>query len=154
MKTLDRTLRELTGYRLQRATGSAMLRYKAVFTEFGLWRTTFSCLSLIIDNPGLRQSQLGDALAIERPNLVKIVEDLSYAGLILRETSKSDSRAYALSPTPKGKALFQDVLASVKRLDAETTRGLSDSEIAVLQRALTKVEENLTAKIRRSKAVT
>jgi len=102
MTELDHTLRGLTGYRLQRATTTAMARYKLVFSAFGLRRTTFSCLSLIVDNPGLRQSQLGEVLAIERPNLVNIVEDLTSAGLVTRETSPQDRRAYALHPTEKG----------------------------------------------------
>ncbi len=144
MKVLDETLRELTGYRLQRATGSAMLRYKAVFAEFGLRRTTFSCLSLIIDNPGLRQSQLGEALAIERPNLVKIVEDLADADLVRRETSKSDSRAYALFPTAEGRALFKDALAAIRDLDGQITTWLSETEIAALRKALNQIEANAT----------
>jgi DNA-binding MarR family transcriptional regulator len=142
MTDLDRTLRQLTGYRLQRATSTAMLRYKAVFAEFGLRRTTFSCLSLIVDAPGLRQSQLGATLAIERPNLVKIVEDLAQAGLVRRETAKSDSRAYALYPTPKGEALFREALSAVQKLDGQIAEGLSTEEIAALCAALAKVEAN------------
>jgi len=142
MNALDARLRELTSYGLYRATGTAMLRYKAIFAAFGLRRTTFSCLSLIIDNPGLRQSQLGETLAIERPNLVKIVEDLSSADLIRRETSKTDSRAYALFATPKGKALFQDAFDAVCDMDIQITQGLSDSEIATLRKALAKIEGN------------
>jgi DNA-binding MarR family transcriptional regulator len=139
---LDATLRQLIGYRLQRATGTAMLRYKAVFAEFGLRRTTFSCLSLIIDTPGLKQSQLGQTLAIERPNLVKIVQDLSQAGLVRREVSKSDNRAYALFPTNAGEALFREALAAVRELDRTIADGLSDDEILVLGKVLAKVEAN------------
>lgn len=132
----DTTLSGLTGYRLQRANSAASSRFKAVFAEFGLRRTTFSCLSLIVDNPGLRQSQLGEALAIERPNLGQIVEDLTQQGLILRETSKTDRRAYALSPTAKGRRLFADALAAVRALDAHITKGMSQNEVQALRKAL------------------
>lgn len=151
MKVLDVTLRELTGYRLQRATGSAMLRYKAVFAEFGLRRTTFSCLSLIVDNPGLRQGQLGETLSIERPNLVKVVGDLTGAGLVRRETSKSDSRAYALFPTTKGKAVLQEALAAVRALDDEVTLGMSPEEVFALRKALAKLEDNAVLATRSAK---
>ncbi len=132
----DATLSGLTGYRLQRANSAASSRFKAAFAEFGLRRTTFSCLSLIVDNPGLRQSQLGEALAIERPNLGQIVEDLTQQGLILRETSKTDRRAYALSPTSKGLRLFADALAAVRATDAHITAGMSQSEVQALRKAL------------------
>ena len=142
MTGLDATLRQLTGYRLQRATGVSMMRYKAVFAEYGLRRTTFSCLSLIVETPGLKQSQLGHTLAIERPNLVKIVEDLTQAGLVQRKTSATDSRAYALFPTTAGAALFREALAAVRALDDAITAGLSEEEVSVLRAALAKVEAN------------
>ena len=141
-KTLDRTLRELSGYRLQRATSAAMIRYKEVFAEFGLRRTTFSCLSLIIDNPGLKQSQLGETLSIERPNLVSIVEDLTSVGLITRTTSETDRRAYALRPTDKGRTLFAKALAAVQALDSKITSGMSDKSVTELKGALDQVEAN------------
>ncbi len=138
----DNTLRELTGYRLQRATSSAMVRYKAVFAEFGLRRTTFSCLSLIVENPGLRQSQLGDMLAIERPNLVQIVDDLKRGGLIVRETSKTDRRAYALTATDTGAALFNKALKAVRALDEMMTAEMTDAEIKQMQSDLARLERN------------
>ena len=144
MPLRDATLRELTGYRLQRATSAAMLRYKAVFASFGLRRTTFSCLSLIVDNPGLRQSQLGETLAIERPNLVHIVEDLTSAGLIRRETSKTDGRAYALIATEKGLALYRGAMAAVRALDAELTHQLGAADVTRLQAALSSIEAKAT----------
>lgn len=142
MKVSDKALRDLTGYRLQRATGIAMMRYKAVFAKFGLRRTTFSCLSLIVETPGLRQSQLGETLAIERPNLVTIVEDLTKQGLIEKAVAPDDRRAYALSPTDKGRALFQSALAAVQDLDRRMTDGLKKADLAVLHTALRTMEAN------------
>lgn len=145
MTDADKSLRKLTGYRLQRANSAAMVRFKSVFEEFGLRRTTFSCLSLIVETPGLRQGQLGEVLAIERPNLVKIVDDLTKAGLIARERSQTDRRAYALHPTDKGKALYDQARAKVKHLDTVMTQGLSDQEVEQLQTALDLVERNTAA---------
>ena len=119
-----------------------MLRYKAVFAEHGLRRTTFSCLSLIIDNPGLKQSQMAEALAIERPNLVLIVEDLTSAGLVSKEVSPTDRRAYALNATAKGKVLFERALADVQALDARMTEGMSEGRIGEAQAALAVIERN------------
>jgi DNA-binding MarR family transcriptional regulator len=140
----DDALRQLTGYRLQRATSAAMLRYKAVFADFGLRRTTFSCLALIVARPGMKQGELGKVLAIERPNLVSIVDDLANAGLVQRETSTTDKRAYALTPTEKGTALFAEAQAAVKALDAEITKGLSAAQVTDLQAALDQLEKNAT----------
>ncbi len=138
----DETLRALIGYCLHRAQASTNLRFKTALAAHGLRRTTFSCLSLIIENPGLKQGQLGEALAIERPNLVKIVEDLTCAGLIRRETSKTDSRAYALYPTDEGTARFTEAMVTLRMVDTVVTEGLNAAEVAALRSALEKVEKN------------
>lgn len=145
MKPLDTTLRSLTGYRLQRTTSVSILRFKEVFAAHGLRRTTFSCLSLIVETPGLRQSQLGEALAIERPNLVSVIEDLHSQGLIQKKASPTDRRAYELSATTKGMKRFKEAYADVCELDAEIVDGLSDDESDVLMRALQKIERNAKA---------
>ena len=145
MKVSDHTLRGLTGYRLQRATGIAMMRYKAVFAEHGLRRTTFSCLSLVIDSPGLRQSQLGETLAIERPNLVKIIEDLTNQGLVEKHVATDDRRAYSLRPTHEGVERFQRAMKAVRALDAEIAAGLDTPKRNELHDALDRIERNAAA---------
>lgn len=142
MKVSDNTLRELTGYRLQRATGIAMMRYKAVFAQFGLRRTTFSCLSLIVETPGLRQSQLGEKLSIERPNLVGIVEDLNRRGFIEKSVSSEDRRAYSLRPTAEGLQLFRDAFAAVQELDHQITEGMTKQDRTAFHSMLEKLESN------------
>jgi len=142
MSLSEHTLRSLLGYQLQRATSAAIARHINVFKSYGLRRTTFSCLSLIIENPGLQQRQLGETLAIERPNLVRIVESLTEQGLITRETSPSDRRAYCLTATEAGHDLFREALAAVNALEADLDAGLTTDEKALLKKALARIEQN------------
>ncbi len=112
-----------------------MVRYKAVFAAFGLRRTTFSCLGHVVDNPDICQSQLSDSLAIERPNLVQIVNELKKKHLIMREIAENDRRAYALLPTAEGRKLLQKALAAVRHLNQDMTRRLSKQQITDLKLA-------------------
>jgi DNA-binding MarR family transcriptional regulator len=80
----------------------AMLNMNMVFARFGLRRTTFSTLALVVNNPGLRQSRLAEALAIGRSNFVQAVGELAKAGLVEREADCGDKRAYALHVTRAG----------------------------------------------------
>lgn len=148
MKPLDTTLRALAGYRLQRATGIAMLHFKDVFSAHGLRRTTFSCLSLIVETPGLRQSQIGKALAIERPNLVSVIEDLHNQGLISKTVCPTDRRVFELRATEKGRGLYQTALAAVQDLDNDLIDGLSKDEQDHLLSALQKIEQKAIARER------
>lgn len=142
MQSVDRNLRLLTGYQLRRANSSAMPGVNKVLAQFGLRRSTFSSLVVIVSNPGLNQGQLADALAIERPNVVQIVDRLERAGLVQRQKSDEDRRAYALQPTPKGRKLQARATAALEQHDRRLTRGLSVADVETLRRYLEVIEQN------------
>ena len=141
MEPLDKSLLELTGYRMRRSTSSALSKMNGVFAEFGLRRTTFSTLALVVDTPGLRQSQLAEALSIERPNFVKIVGELEKEGLVERKAKVGDKRAYALHATCAGKALFAEAMVAVRAFDRQLTSDLTPEQIAALHAALKAIDE-------------
>ena len=142
MAVLDKSLLELTGYRLRRTTSSTLSKMNDVFAQFGLRRTTFSALSLVVDTPGLRQSQIAEALAIERPNLVRIVDELETAGLVERSTVVGDRRAYALHPTKSGRALFEQAMEAARAMDLRLTAGLSAVQLDAFHDALKIIDKN------------
>lgn len=138
----DRTLSTLTGYRLRRATSRMLSSVAEALAPFGLRRTTFSALTVVVDNPGLSQSQLADALAMERPNIVQIVGELEKLGLVHREPAENDRRAYALRPTEAGRAMQKDALDAIRASDAALTDGMSESDIRTLHCLLRQIEES------------
>ena len=142
MSALDATLRRLTGYRMRRATSAMLTAVTETLEPFGLRRTTFSALTVIGERPGLTQAQLSEALAIERPNMVRIVGDLETAGLVVRDRADGDRRAYALRATEEGRRVGRRALAALARVEAALVEGLDDTEIAAFHRALAVVERN------------
>jgi DNA-binding MarR family transcriptional regulator len=142
MPQADQTLRHITGYQLRRATSAAMPEVNKVLEEFGLRRSTYSSLVVIVANPGLNQGQLADALAIERPNVVQIIDQLEKEKLVRRERSSEDRRAYALKPTPRGCELGHSATRGLERLDVVLRQGLSEQDIEVLHRSLRTIERN------------
>ncbi|MEM9011103.1 MAG: MarR family transcriptional regulator [Pseudomonadota bacterium] len=142
MAGLDATLRRLTGYCLRRATSQVLVTVNETLAAFALRRTTFTALTVVVDNPGLRQSQLAGTLNIERANLVQIVHELEAAGLVTRQRVPEDKRVYTLSPTQEGTDLHRRALRQLCTVDAALTRGLSAAETQALRRALLLVEGN------------
>ncbi len=110
----DDTLRAFLGYRMKRAFNVVQADLAETLRPFELRMITFTALVLIVDNPGARLSQLSDSIAIERPNLVAIVDELEKRGLVARRRMQSDRRAYALIPTATGKKLCVEALAAVQ----------------------------------------
>ena len=138
----DADLRRLAGYNIKRASGAIMAGVNRTLAPFGLRHTTYSALSVIAASPGLKQVDLSEILAIERPNLVQIIDELEAAALITRTRSAGDRRAYELHVTLPGRRKLQHASAALTDFDARLTDGLTDLERDLLITALQRVEGN------------
>ena len=62
-----------------------------------------------------RQNALAEAVGIEGPSLVRLLDQLEKAGLVVRKEDPTDRRAKVLSLTPAGRSV-------VARMEADLTR--------------------------------
>lgn len=136
----DKTLRSFMGYTIRRAANVIQTDANRRLKPIGLRMISYSVLNMIVFNPGLRQAHLAQALSIERPNLVTIVDELQAAGWVTRNPDPTDRRAFALQVTPAGRNVHD---AALRLLDSHETRMMQDmtqEERRTLIRALRKIE--------------
>ncbi|MEZ5715254.1 MAG: MarR family transcriptional regulator [Paracoccaceae bacterium] len=136
----DAALRGFIGYHMKRAMAVLQADLNRVLKPFGLRMVTYSALVMVVENPGLRQAQLADALAIERPNLVVILDELEEAGLITRDKVPTDRRAYALNPTLKGRKLAERATAANRADEARLLGGMDDATRDLVIAAMNRIE--------------
>ncbi|WP_209595752.1 MarR family transcriptional regulator [Ruegeria sp. HKCCSP351] len=137
----DATLRGFVGYRMKRAFNVVQEDLTTTLRPFDLRMLTYTALVLIVDNPGLRQSQLADAMDIERPNLVVIIDELERRELIVRDRVPTDRRAYALRTTLAGRQLYEKAVAAVTAHEGKLLAGLDDATITTVFDALRTIEK-------------
>lgn len=142
MTEQDQGLRKFCGYNIKRAFNVIQADVNQTLTRFGLRLVTWSALSVIKENPGLRQSQLADILSIERPNLVLLLDELERADLINRDRDSADRRAYCLSLTETGEVLYAEALLAVEAHEDRMTEGLTAEERVALIAMLRRIEAN------------
>lgn len=142
MTICDDTLRQFAGYNVKRASNIIVSDLTQKLKPLKLKLTTFSALVLIVDNPGSRQSQLADALSIERPNFVVVIDELERRALITRERDKKDRRAYSFTATLTGRHLNNKALKIVQAHENELLDGVSDEQFKQLVSTLQLVESN------------
>jgi DNA-binding MarR family transcriptional regulator len=124
-RVTDTTLRQFIGYHMKRAYHMIQIDLMDALKPFDLRLVTYSALVVIRDNPGLRQSQLADVLAIERPNLVVVVDELEQRDLIVRDRAPYDRRAYALRVTEAGETMAVAATKAVKDHESQLCSGMS-----------------------------
>lgn len=83
---------------------------------------------------GIRQGALAEALGVEAPSLVRVIDQLAAAGLIERCESAQDRRARTLHLTEAGRAMharIEDVLVVFRR---ELFKDISTADLQACQR--------------------
>lgn len=114
-------LEDMIGYHLRRAQMAAFQSFQSFVGEADITPGRLGVLALIEANPGLNQTELANALAIDRSTMVAVIDRLEARGLVTRRPSPADRRTYALHVTPEG----VDFLAKIFRRIEEHERALA-----------------------------
>jgi len=137
----DATLRKFIGYHMKRAFNVVQSDLAHTLKPFDLRMLTYTALILIVDNPGMRQAQLADAMDIERPNLVVIIDELERREIIIRDRVPTDRRAYALKATLAGRQLYEKAVAAVTEHEQRLLAGLDADAIDTVIAAMKAIEQ-------------
>lgn len=105
-------LADLPGYSLRRASAAMLADFSALLAPLGLRPTEASMLILVEANPGITPSALGQALAVQRANMVPLVARLDESGYVDRVAL--DGRSFGLSLTEAGSKICSKVKQAVE----------------------------------------
>ncbi|HLZ66271.1 MAG TPA: MarR family transcriptional regulator [Aliidongia sp.] len=111
---------ELAGYGLTDAT----------------WRPLFHLGRL---GDGIRQTELAEALGIQGPSLVRLLDNLERDGLITRREDRDDRRAKILAMTEAGRRIYQQVEVVTERVAARLLDGADERDMAAVARLFTRL---------------
>lgn len=106
-------LPDRVGYMLRRAQLAVFKNFVRTCAEFDIRPAQYAVLTVIENNPGLKQIDISTALGIKRTNLVALIDLLERRGLARREPVPADRRSYALHLTARGKTLMGKLHARV-----------------------------------------
>ncbi|MDR3429250.1 MULTISPECIES: MarR family winged helix-turn-helix transcriptional regulator [Silvimonas] len=89
---------------------------------------------------GVRQVVLADYVGIESPSLVRLLDQMSKAGLIRREVDPVDRRANTLWFTEQGRALSDKIEEALITLRAEVLSDISREDLLATLRVFNAIE--------------
>lgn len=93
------------------------------FKPFGLTPSQAFMLRVVLEKPGLLQSELAKELAISRPTATRTLDGLQRLKLLERRATENDGRESAIEPTASALALHDQLNAAsaavTKRLKKE-----------------------------------
>ncbi|WP_245843860.1 MarR family winged helix-turn-helix transcriptional regulator [Sphingomonas spermidinifaciens] len=128
------------GYHLRRASQRFAAGFADTVGPMGMRQVLFGVLTIVHDNPGIRQGAAGEALGIQRANMVSLVNELVDRGLVARRVSDTDRRAFALELTPAGEVLVEQGVERIRANEADLLAPLSAAERRMLLGLLSRID--------------
>ena len=102
--------------------------------------TGFALLTIHRLGDGVRQNTVADAIGIEGPSFVRLLDQLCAAGLVERREDKDDRRAKTLHLTQAGLALATEVDTHLHGIRAEILGDVPDSDLEACLRVFRAIE--------------
>jgi DNA-binding MarR family transcriptional regulator len=121
-------LPELIGYHLRRAQVAVFQNFVQAMAGVEVTPGQFGVLQVIARNPGLSQTELGNAIGIDRSTVVAVIDRLEGRDLVVRAPSPTDRRSYALRLSERGAALLAELERRVRAHEEAIARDLGPAE--------------------------
>jgi DNA-binding MarR family transcriptional regulator len=134
MAVLTNALDTLLGYQMRRATAVLMADFVRTLSDFDMRPAEITTLLVIAENPDCSQSEVGEAIAIKRANMVPIIARLIERGLVAR--TRVDGRSLALRVTDEGAKQAAEAWRRIAAHEARFRERLAPAELQTLLAAL------------------
>ncbi|MBS9719186.1 MarR family transcriptional regulator [Tianweitania sp. BSSL-BM11] len=119
--------------------------FDARVKEQGLTLARARILLLLAKTDGMTQSQLAEALEVEQPSVVSLIDALEKTGLVLRCAVEGDRRAKAIYLTDLAREQADNLLSYIAELRRQVLGGVGKSDLAAATRVLQQVSSKIGA---------
>ena len=103
-----------------------------------------SALGFLAGQPGLTQTALAERLEVHPVTVTQMVDRLSKAGWVRRQTHEDDRRALRLYITERADPILSEASSIAAQARENALRGLSATDRATLESLLARVKGNLS----------
>ena len=129
----------LIGFHLRLAQIAVFRDFATTLGALDLAPGVFAVLVLIESNTGLKQTELANAVGLDRSSMVPVIDNLERRGLVRRHAVATDRRANALRLTTAGSALLKKAKRLVAAHETRLAENLAVGERVALVAMLDRI---------------
>ena len=127
------------GLHIRRAHGAVQRHFTEHFAHLGLTQKQVSILWLVGDNPEAAQTDLAEALDMDRATTMALVHGLEKRALLSRSPSPTDKRRVAFRLTPDGVTLLSEAKVAIAQHEAWLKARFDDGELKMIENLLARI---------------
>ncbi len=136
-------LPDLLGYHLRLAQRAIFDDFAQSMAELEVSPGLFGLLVIVEANPGLKQTELADAVQLDRSSLVPALDKLEERGWVARRAAEHDRRVNGLWLTDAGIAALRQLKQRVLAHERRLARHLSAADRQQLVKLLARIFPDL-----------
>jgi DNA-binding MarR family transcriptional regulator len=136
-------LADWAGFHLRMAQAASFQAFAREAEDLDLAPGRFATLTLIAKNPGISQTDLSRANGRDKSSLTPVLNDLVRRGLVTRDRTQRDRRAYRLTLTPAGRTALRELTACARRHERKLDRIIGQQDRAAFMRILRAIADAL-----------
>lgn len=110
---------------------------------FGLTPEQWSVLNRLAEQDGISQRELAERTFKDQPTTARILDKLMALGLVRRDDSASDRRAFVIAITAAGRELRERILPVAAAMNEAAGQGLSSDDRQRLFALLAQLQNNM-----------
>jgi len=129
----------LIGFHLRLAQIAVFRDFATTLGALDVTPGVFAVLVLIESNTGLKQTELANAVGLDRSSMVPVIDNLERRGLVRRHAAATDRRANALRLTTAGGALLKKAKRLVAAHETRLAENLGAGERVALVAMLDRI---------------
>ena len=138
MDVLD--LEHFLPYRLSVLANRISHGFSRLYEEkFDLKLPEWRVMAALGRRPGITAREVADFTAMDKVAISRAVARLMQMDRIIAVADSADGRRQRLSLSEAGLAIYREIIPMAKRIEAALTDGITDSELAVLDKLLTRL---------------
>ena len=113
--------------------------------DVGLTAQQLRTMRLIWASENVTMMEIADTLKRNKAQVVRLVDELCKAGMVVRRPNPNDGRSKILSLTEQGAGFFHKIEAIEDRFASKLTDGIADEDLQAFFRVADQLSANLKA---------
>ncbi len=128
---------------MARASRAVKASMQAPLERHGVHAGQNFILERLWDRDGQTPGEIAEAVGVEGPTVVRALQRMAAAGLVIRKRHPTDGRQIAIHLTPSGAQLRVQIPRVLRQVEEQAFEGFSKAERAQLLALLDRVSGNL-----------
>ncbi|SFB82615.1 MarR family winged helix-turn-helix transcriptional regulator [Tropicimonas isoalkanivorans] len=111
--------------------------------EYGLTEARARLLLHLSKSGPLTQSELAEAMEVERPTMARLIDGMETSGMVRRDIHPGDRRQRHIHLTDAAEGQVQAVLKLSEQVRADVLAGISEEDLAITHKVLLQMFDNV-----------